>query len=173
MQTRLSPGLQRFSFVESAVVQNHYVEALAVVSAELLDQQLKHLGMQVRQFQKEILSSQGANCSIEIEVIELVAESAYGLQAQSRDPVAHDRQQSTAALILNEDFYLAVDAQDERFQLSLRVYPAATGRTQLPLPSFFDEKGEPLWALLSTCNEQLREPLSNSTSLDDEFRDSL
>jgi hypothetical protein len=63
---------QRLGFVKGPVVQQEQMEASGSQSGEVIEEELKALSIQERQFQKEALSRQWFDCPVQVETLEAI-----------------------------------------------------------------------------------------------------
>lgn len=91
--------------MDTTVVQQQDIEAVRIRLRECVNKDLEIVGIQVRQFQKEALTTGRGHRTIHVEPLEDVLDRAYGLYTTRSQPAATDGQEAKAALILTEDPY--------------------------------------------------------------------
>ena len=87
----------------AALVQHEDVQALVKGPRELVQKDLKHAAVQVRQFQKEVFTGHRCNGAIDVEPVKHVLDRPNWLHASRRQATAAHREQPKAAFILAKD----------------------------------------------------------------------
>jgi len=91
--------------MQTTIVQQQQIETIRILLRECIDKDLEIVGVQVGQFQKEVLASRRRHRTIDIEPLEDVLDGADRLYATCSQPAATDGEEAKAALILAEDPY--------------------------------------------------------------------
>ena len=91
--------------MDTTVVQQQDIQAVRIRLRECVNKDLEIVGIQVRQFQKEALTTARGHRAIHVEPLEDVLDGAYRLYATRSQPAATDGEEAKAALILAEDPY--------------------------------------------------------------------
>jgi hypothetical protein len=74
----------------------------------MVEKELKALGIEGGELQKEARSGQGLYRAVQIEALEAVGRGQEGLHPPGRDPAAHDGEQPTAGFVLGPEAPLSV-----------------------------------------------------------------
>lgn len=93
---------QVLSGVCAAVIQEQDIQAVRKSLGKGIDEELEHVGIQVRQFQKEALAGRGLYGAIDVEPFEDVLDHADRLHPTSGEAPPADGQQTAAAFVLAE-----------------------------------------------------------------------
>jgi hypothetical protein len=86
-----------------AVVQHEEIQAVREGLREGVDEELEHLGVQVRPLQEEPVTRGGLHGAIDVEPLEKVLDGAYRLYTLGREAPPADGQEAEAAFVLAED----------------------------------------------------------------------
>src|SRR5215470_16925313 len=76
------------------------MEASKISGGKVIEEELKTLSVEQRQFEKEALSCQRFNRPVQIETLEAISSRQERLDSAGRDAATHDRQQPTATFVL-------------------------------------------------------------------------
>ena len=87
--------------MERPIVQREEMEASRIGGDKMVEEELKALRIQGWHFQKEALAGEGFDRSVQIETLEVIRRGQKWLDPTSSDATAHDRQQATAAFVLD------------------------------------------------------------------------
>jgi hypothetical protein len=96
--------------VKGPIIEQQQVEAGGISGGELIEEELKALRIEERQFEKEALPGPRFHRPVQVETLEAVGRGQERLHAASGDAAAHDRQEPTAAFILSPDPPLPIAA---------------------------------------------------------------
>jgi hypothetical protein len=105
--------------MRATVVQEQEIQAIREGLCKGVDEELKALGVQVRQLQEEASTRRGFHGSIDGEPLKDVLHRADGLHPPGRETAAADGQQAEAAFVLAEDTDGAsIDGWDRLLQVA-------------------------------------------------------
>jgi hypothetical protein len=82
--------LQRLGFMKRAIIEQQQVEADGIGRGEMLEEELKALGIEERQFQKEPLASHWLHCPVQIHALKAIRSRDDGLDPTGGNPMPHD-----------------------------------------------------------------------------------
>jgi hypothetical protein len=103
--------------VRPTVVLQEDIEAVGEGVREGIDEELEHLGVQIRQLEEEPLTRRRLHGAIHIAPLEDMLDRAHRLHPTRGEAPAADRQQAEAALILAEHADRAgIHGRDDRLQ---------------------------------------------------------
>jgi hypothetical protein len=88
-----------------AVVQHEDIQTVREGLRKGVDEELEHLGVQVRQLQKEPVTRGGLHGAIDVEPLEKVLDRAYRLYPLGREAPPADGEEAEAAFVLTENPY--------------------------------------------------------------------
>lgn len=77
------------------------MEARRISGDKMLEEELKALRIEGRQFQKEALACEWFDRTVQVETLEVIGRRHERLDATGRDTAAHDWQEPTATFILD------------------------------------------------------------------------
>jgi hypothetical protein len=94
--------------VGTAVIQEPDVQAIGIRLGKRVEKELEHLGIEVREFEKETLAGGRRYRTIDIEPLEDVLNRPHGLDAACSEAPAADREQAQTTFVLAEHAHRAV-----------------------------------------------------------------
>ena len=100
-QCDIGRKVERGGFVKGAVIEEHQMEAGRIGRGKVLQEELKALGIEDGQFQKEPLAGDGFHGPIQIQTLKAIGSGDNRLAPPRSDALAHDGQQPAATLILH------------------------------------------------------------------------
>ena len=83
------------------IVQQEEMEASRIGGGKMVEEELKALRIQSWHFQKEALAGEWFDRPVQREKLEVIRSGQTSLAPTSSDATAHDRQQATAAFVLD------------------------------------------------------------------------
>ncbi len=99
-QPDIARQTKRLGCVTGPIVEQEEVEAGRVNGGAVIEEELKALGIEERQFQKETFARQWFDGSVEVETLETVGCRDERLDPPGGDAAAQDGQQAAAAFVL-------------------------------------------------------------------------
>ena len=99
-QPDLNRQAQPLSFVKGSMVEPEEVEALGSHGGEVVEEELKELSLESRQFEQEALAGQGFNRSLQVEALKAKGGGPQGRYPAGGEVVAGKGQHPTATFVL-------------------------------------------------------------------------
>lgn len=87
-------------FMKGAIVEQEEVEGVRIGGGEVVEEELKALGIKGRQLEEEVVAGEGFDYAIQIEALKTIGRGQQGLEATGRDAMAQDGQEPTTAFVL-------------------------------------------------------------------------
>jgi hypothetical protein len=99
-QRHLLGQVERLGLVKGASVEQQQVELGGTGRREVVEEEVKALGVEQGQFQKEALAGLRLHGSVQVETLEAVGRGQQGLDPARGEPAAHEGEEPTATFLL-------------------------------------------------------------------------
>jgi hypothetical protein len=99
---------ESLGFVRGAVIEEQEMEALGIGDGKVVKEELKALGIEQRQLEKEALAGQRFHGSVQVEALKTIGRGQQRLHPAGRDPATRDGEQATTGFVLGPEAPLRV-----------------------------------------------------------------
>lgn len=95
-------------FVKGPIIEQEQVEAGGVGGGKMVEDEVKAVRIEGRQFEKEALARQRLDRAVQVESLEVIRRRQERLDATSSDPTAQNWQAPTATFVLHPQSPLGI-----------------------------------------------------------------
>ena len=99
-QAQIGGQAQGTGSVKGAIIEEEEMEARRSGGSKMVEEELKALGIEGGQFQKETLPGEGFDGTVQVETLEAIGRRHDWLDAACGEPAAQNGQQPTATFVL-------------------------------------------------------------------------